>query len=76
MLADSDDRESAFCSEESNTFKKGGNVHVNDSLFLTGNAYGVDNKFLWIPGQRSQFFTLINITPYPKSTDPLSIHIS
>ena len=27
-------------------FKKGGNFPVNDSLFLTGNAYGVDIKFL------------------------------
>ena len=46
MLADSADHESAFCSEGSTTLKKDGNLPVNDSLFLTGNEYGVDIKFL------------------------------
>ena len=38
MLADSADRESTFCSEGSTTFKKGGNLLVNDSLFFFTSA--------------------------------------
>ena len=47
MLADLEGHESAFSSQGSITLtKKGGNLPVNDSLFLTSNVYGVDVKCL------------------------------
>ena len=46
MLAVSADHDSAFCQQGSTAFRRGGNLPVNDSLFLTGNVYGVEIKCL------------------------------
>ena len=46
VLAESADHDSAFCQQVSTAFRRGGNLPVNDSLFLTGNVYGVEIKCL------------------------------